>query len=532
MLIVHSALGSPGASTTALYLAAQWASTGTEVLLVEADPGGGSLGHHLGIHFTPGSASFVASGLPVGGGNLIDHSQDVLLSNLHVMPSTSSPSGAREITRWLDERAEALRDVSASEVALIIDAGRMSGGALGANLRSRATGVVVVARGDASPASLERIGGLLSTEVRGDEADRCVVTIGDSPLSAEEWREKCGVRFCGSVRLFAEVKGDLSAFLNRNKRKAKPWRLSLEEVARDLLPYTKAPAAGAAASQRLERGTDAAPIAPAEVTVTEPAGDAAGDGGARQPVPAAAAPGEAAPLYPEAVHAVPAEVWTGAASPAAQLPPPFNVPEPGYWQSPPESQPTSMAPPSIEPPPLPEDPFAEAPPIPSYAPQPAASPPSSEPPIPSYAPPPAPPPPQQPPPSHPPQQPPPSHPPQQPPPDSPEPFPPHWAPEEPAAAPQGPSAYPSPAHYPPPPPGYELAHEPPPMPAAPQPPGYEAAHEPPPMPAAPQPPADEAAHEPPPGAEPEPDVGPSGSFRDWASRLHGPAPQSNAGGDA
>jgi len=253
VLIVHSAPGSPGASTTALYLAAQWAATGTEVLLIEADPGGGSLGHHLGIRSTPGSTSFVASGLPIGGGNLIDHSQDVLLSDLHVMPSTSSPSGAREITCWLDEQAEVLRAVSASEVALIIDAGRLSSGSLGANLRSQATGVVVVARGDASPADLERVGSLLAAEVPADEVDRCVVTIGDSPLSAGEWRAECGIRFCGSIRLFAEVKGDLLAFLDRKKRKAKPWRLSLEEVARTLLPYTKAPAAGGAASQRIER---------------------------------------------------------------------------------------------------------------------------------------------------------------------------------------------------------------------------------------------------------------------------------------
>ncbi len=389
MLIVQSALGSPGASTTALYLAAQWATTGTEVLLVEADPGGGSLGHHLGIHFTPGSASFVASGLPIGGGNLIDHSQDVLSSNLHVMPSTASPSGAREIARWLDERAEALRDVSASEVAVIIDAGRMSGGASGANLRSLATAVVVVARGDSSPASLERIGSLLANEVRGEEVDRCVVTIGDSPLSAEEWRERCGVRFCGSVGLFAEVKGDLTAFLNRNKRKAKSWRLSLEDVAGTLLPYTKAPTTGAVASQRLAQVPEAAAVTEAVPDLAGPAGDVVGAGGgeAQQPVPVATARGESAPQFPEAAQAVPAETWAGVASPTAQLPPPFNTAEHAYWQpapdhpqpaspeparpvSPEPSQPASLEPPR----PSPEEFSAGAHPPPSYMPPPAAPP--------------------------------------------------------------------------------------------------------------------------------------------------------------
>ena len=102
MLVVYSAHGSPGASTTAVYLAAQWAASGNEVLLVEADPGGGSLSHNLGIQFTPGLASFVAAGLDISGGNLIDHSQDVLFNNLHVMPSTSSPTGARQIVKWLE----------------------------------------------------------------------------------------------------------------------------------------------------------------------------------------------------------------------------------------------------------------------------------------------------------------------------------------------------------------------------------------------------------------------------------------------
>ena len=497
MLIVHSMLGSPGASTTALYLAAQWASTGTEVLLIEADPAGGSLGHHLGIHFTPGSASFVASGLPVGGGNLIDHSQDVLLSNLHVMPSTSSPSGAREIARWLDERAEALRDVSASEVAVIIDAGRMSGGALGANLRSQATGVVVVARGEGSTSSLERIGSLLTTEVRGAEVERCVVTIGDSPLTAEEWREKCDVQFCGSVKLFAEVKGDLSAFLNRNKRKAKPWRLSLEEVAGALLPYTKAPTTSAVASQRLEQAAEAVAAAPPDPVAAEPAGGTVGAAGEAmpqpvaaaaapaegmpQPIPASAGAGEGAPPILQAPPPVPAEAWTGAASPPAQLPPPFNTPEAAYWQSAPEAQPTPVAPPYMEPtPPIPEDLFAEEYPLPSYAPPPA-SPPPPDPRL-----------------------------------DRPQAYPPHRAQEQPMAPPPAPPAYPPPAHYPPP--------QPPPPPAH----GYAQQ---PPAPAAPQPPGHEAAHEPPPGDASQPDMGPSGSFRDWASRLYGQAPQPNAGSE-
>ena len=257
VLIVYGAHGSPGASTTAMYLAAQWASTGTEVVLVEADPAGGSLSHHLGIQFTPGLASFVASGLEVRGGNLIDHSQDVLFNNLHVMPATSSPTGARQIVKWLDARAEDFRTVAETELAVIIDGGRVTTDAAAAALTASAAGVVVVARGDSSPTSLEHIGGLLSAEACGDGVERCVVTVGDSPMSSEEWRERCGITFCGAITEFGDVKGDLAAFLNRNRRKSRRWRVSLEEVAEALLPYAKPPAAGRVRGRRdLEgRGT-------------------------------------------------------------------------------------------------------------------------------------------------------------------------------------------------------------------------------------------------------------------------------------
>ena len=538
MLIVHSSLGSPGATTTSLHLAAQWAATGTEVLLIEADPGGGSIGHHLGIHFTPGSASFIASGQPVSGGNLIDHSQDVLLSNLHVMPATSSPSGAREIARWFDERAEALREVSASEVAIIVDAGRISGGVSGANLRSQATGVVVVARGDGAPASLDRIGNLLSAEVRGD-VERCVVTIGDSPMSAEAWQEKFAVRFCGSISQYAEVKGDLSAYLNRKKRKAKPWRLSLEGVAGTLLPYTNAPATGGGASQRLERATEAeaipeaapvvsgtagVPTEPENGATQQPVPAAPAPVAAQQPVPAAPAPVAAAPQVPEAVHAVPLEDWRGGVASHAQLPPPFNTSDAGYWEPSPGWEPTSVEPPQ----PVADDAFGDESPLATSTPPPPAF--------------------------------------QQPqalPPEPPRQVPPHRPHEPEMIAPQGPAAEPQAAHHPPPPPqppvhqGLQEPLAPPPpqppvhegmqeplAPAPPQPPVHQGMQEPS-APAPPRPPVHEGMQEPsapappplgaePPdsGTEPQPEVSASGSFRDWASRLYGPAPHGNAGAEA
>ena len=282
MLVVYSAHGSPGASTTAVYLAAQWAASGTEVLLLEADPAGGSLSHSLGIQFTPGLASFVAAGLDVGGGNLIDHSQDVLFNNLHVMPSTSSPTGARQIVKWLEDRADEFRDVAEAGTAVIIDGGRIGADSASAELTARAAGVVVVARGDGSPTSLEHIGSLLTAEACGADVERCVVTVGDSPFSVEEWRERYDVKFCGAVREFAEVRGDLAAFLDRNKRKSKKWRLSLEEVAEVLLPYAR-PAKGGPRSRPAEE-PQPEPAAP-----SQPAGEPSPSAAAEEPAPVPAA---------------------------------------------------------------------------------------------------------------------------------------------------------------------------------------------------------------------------------------------------
>ncbi len=523
VLTVYSAHGSPGASTTAMYLAAQWASTGTEVVLVEADPGGGSLSHHLGIQFTPGAASFVASGLPVRGGNLIDHSQDVLFNNLHVMPATSSPTGAREIVRWWEERAGELREISETEMAVIVDGGRITGDSVAAELTKHAAGVVVVARGDSSPTGLEHIGGLLSAEASGHGVERCVVTVGDSPLSAEEWRERCDITFAGSIKEFPEVTGDLTAFLNRNKRKSKKWRLSLEEVAEALLPYAKPPASG---SSRSRRPADEEEESPAKEDLAPPPPAAAGGPAAEAPedtpepyeqddahegyeqVPVAGTYAEAPP-QPDLYYGAPAEAYgqsppptgdphypAGSATPYATAPPPGSphyAPEgqPAYYEAlpaPPEPVsyetplPVYRPPPEGHVPPHHQQPDYRMPPelLEVYQQQdaapPWAPPPGEQSPYPQQA--------------------------YQPHPELPPPF--HHQPPVPHPM-QQPTAY----HQQPQQPAYQTPAAPQQPPPATQPVG----------PAAAPPAPSDHVEVPPPS-----DLAPSGSFRDWATRLHGRAP--------
>ena len=250
MLTVYSTQGSPGASTTAMHLAAHWAEEGREVLLIEADPAGGSMSHNLGIQFTPGSASFVASGLPVRSNHLIDHAQDVLFENLHVMPAPASPTGARGIFRAIADFSEDLRTMSENEMAVIIDGGRITADTAASTLTTGAAGVLVVCRNDSQLPSLEHIKGVLSADPGGGGPQGCAVSVGKSPMDPEEWRENCGLNFCGSIEFVPDMASDLSAYLARSKRKSKKWRASLEQVGEKLYPFAHPPQSDASRRSR------------------------------------------------------------------------------------------------------------------------------------------------------------------------------------------------------------------------------------------------------------------------------------------
>jgi len=233
-------MGSPGGSTTALLLAIQWAAIGREVLLIEADPAGGSLSHSLGIQFTPGSASFVASGLPVMGNHLVDHSQDVLFDNLHVMPAPSSPAGARGIVSAFYEHAGDLRAVADSEMAVVVDGGRIDANTVKSPLTTSSAGVLVVFRNDVRLGSVDFLDTAGASDNGYDGPDVLALTIGKSNLKEQEWQERQpGLSLVGSLDLLEDTP-DLSSFvLSRGKRKSKRWRSSLTKVGDKLYPYAK-----------------------------------------------------------------------------------------------------------------------------------------------------------------------------------------------------------------------------------------------------------------------------------------------------
>ena len=498
MLTVYSTQGSPGASTTAMHLAAHWASQGREILLIEADPAGGSLSHNLGIQFTPGSASFVASGLPVQSNHLIDHAQDVLFENLHVMPAPASPTGARGIFNTFADFSEDLRTISENEMAVIIDGGRVTADTAASGLTTSAAGVMVVCRNNNQLPSLEHLRDVLVANPGGDGPQGCSVAIGKSPMSPEEWQESCGLTFCGSIEIVADMATDLSAYLARSKRKSKKWRTSLEEVGEKLYPYAQPPVsnrprrpAAAAASPDAEVGGDAGQATPAAATFDPAAQYPAGYG---QAPPMAPVP---QPGYGQS-HYLPPTGWPadaqspsgpgyGEAPPMAPLYPPAQYPAQPYEQQPGtyQQQPTyEQQPGTYE---QQAGPYEQQPTY-EQQPQHPAQPGTYE------------------------QQP--QHPAQ---PGTYEQQPQH--PAQPGTYEQQPQHPAQPGTYEQQPqhpaqPAYE-AYEPPQYPA--QPGTYE-------QPAAqPEPPAQEAAHPQPPETEspPRPNMKPTGSFRDWAVKLHG-----------
>ena len=476
MLVVYGVPGSPGASTTAIHVAAHWASSGREVLLVEADPAGGSMSRNMGIQFTPGAASFVASGSPMRKGDLIDHSQDVLFTNLHVMPCPSNPSSTQEIIESFAKRAEELRDVSENDMAVVIDAGRAVPGPFTERWTASAAGVAVVARGDSgsSMSSLESVAGILAAGSGGGRpANGCVVTIGKPLWSPDDFPSKCGLKLCDAIEDSPETAVDMSVFLDKAKRKDKKWRSSLKAVAEQLLPL-------AAPEPSVQRRPAFA------VAAAAPAPPAAPQTPAPQPEVPAAYQSPAAVAQPEVAAAYQPQAAPQPEPPAYQAPPTPQPEAPAYQ---PQAAPQPEAPAYQTPPtPQPEAPAAyETPAVaqPYQAPVAPASPHQAPTPRP----------------------------------EAPVAYQPPASPEAPAAYPAPP---PTPSAYPP------AAPTPPYLTPAPQPgaPPYQA----PPAPAEPVYPP--SPHSTPPAASqiqqtplPEPpleppDIPPSGSFRDLAARLH------------
>ena len=354
MLTVYSTHGSPGASTLAVYLAAQWASSNREVVLIETDPTAGSLSQKLGIQFTPGTASFVAAGRPVTAANLIEHTQDVLFNNFHAMPTPSGPSGARTVAEKFSRLGEELRDISDREMAIIVDGGRLTADARASELTTSAAAVLVVSSGEVHLPSLEHISGALVGDPTQPGPLGLVATVGSSPLTDAEWSADHGLTLVGSVDLSPERGTDLTMFMPRSKRKSRKLRSSLEKLADTLYEYA-CPASAAAPRTRLPANRPETSDDPAEADGT-PAHAGPGDVMIDAPPPVAPASPPPQPPAPAAMPPAPAP----APAYEQQAYPQQPDPQQGYPQQP---YPQHDYP---QPPPYPQQPYPQQPPYPQH----------------------------------------------------------------------------------------------------------------------------------------------------------------------
>lgn len=212
-----------------MYLSALWASTQRQVLLIETDAAAGSLSRKLGMQFTPGTASFTAADKPATVVHLVEHSQDVLFNDMHVMPAPSNPAGALAVAERFGQLGNELRDVADAEMAVVIDAGRLSASVKDSQLSHCASAIVVVSRDDKIP-GLSHLGQVLG----GDEDPGplgFVVSVEPSSLNESEWQERTGLDYLGCIDLPPDGTVDLSMFMSRGKRKHRKRRVGLEKMA-------------------------------------------------------------------------------------------------------------------------------------------------------------------------------------------------------------------------------------------------------------------------------------------------------------
>lgn len=147
-VVVCSAKGSPGTTTTALALAAAWPAE-TPVVAVEADPAGGDLGIRLtgrsgALPPSPTVATLAAAARD-GGEDVVRRHAIALNDQLSVVPGYLSPNQGRAIATLWQPLGQALRR---ADVDSVVDVGRLGTSSPATPLLNEADAAVVVVRAD------------------------------------------------------------------------------------------------------------------------------------------------------------------------------------------------------------------------------------------------------------------------------------------------------------------------------------------------------------------------------------------------
>lgn len=129
IVTLGSVRGAPGVTSWSLLLAAAWPGTGTERVVLEADPDGGVIAARYGFGVDPGVISLAASlrRHQVGDIDLAEHGRQVL-PNVVVIPSPESPERCTAV--WGETAAPMAAALGADRDRVwFVDAGRFRPGA-------------------------------------------------------------------------------------------------------------------------------------------------------------------------------------------------------------------------------------------------------------------------------------------------------------------------------------------------------------------------------------------------------------------
>lgn len=191
MIVVGSATGAPGATTTALAVAA-WLD---DAILVEADPDGGVLALRYGLGLEPGVVT-LGAGSQSDTDGVLAHAQ-MLPGGTHVVVGPETAERATHL--WRLAGTGLIRTLgSVADRTTVLDAGRLGPSSPLLGLVDAAAAVAVVCRSIAA----EVIAAADRVAVLGrDGSNVGLVLIGDRPYSAADVATQMDVQVFGTVAL-------------------------------------------------------------------------------------------------------------------------------------------------------------------------------------------------------------------------------------------------------------------------------------------------------------------------------------------
>jgi len=194
VICLTSAHGSPGATTTALALAATWPSH-RRCLLVEADPFGGVIAARYGLGDAPGLSSLAADSRQGLDDDAVGRHTQHLPGGVPVLVGPATPDEAHAVLRDITD-ALTVWSTEQTEMDVIIDCGRIPPGLPTVGVIAEANVVLVLTRPtlDQLRPAAHRVDTLNTSGV-----DAGLLLVGDKPYGPAEVTASMKVSVTGVV---------------------------------------------------------------------------------------------------------------------------------------------------------------------------------------------------------------------------------------------------------------------------------------------------------------------------------------------